>query len=212
MDSARFVKFCRDTKLIGSVGHMTSVDADLIFQKTKKAGNYGKRISYDDFRMVAIPELAKRIGCSVEEIIAAAVSSEGPTLNKTTTPNDVRFHDDLSTYTGVHSEGLNPSFSPSSSRITLEGLLDRSPADNRGVKLSTEARQSPSTAQKPKRPTFAGEANKSGGIFDRLTQQDSYTGVYKERFNHSEQVDFKGHTNTGSEQQFNDLSQILNRR
>jgi hypothetical protein len=46
----RFVKFCRDTKLIGSVGRLTSVDADLIFQKSKKAGNYAKRITYEDFR------------------------------------------------------------------------------------------------------------------------------------------------------------------
>jgi hypothetical protein len=63
--------------------------------------------------MVAIPELAKRVNCSVEEIFAIALRTEGrsigvatlltasgPSLNKTTTPNDVRFHDDVSTYTG----------------------------------------------------------------------------------------------------------------
>jgi hypothetical protein len=183
--------------------------------------------------MVAIPELAKRIGCSVEEIFAITLRTEGlvlhppnaqcshlpgPTLNKTTTPADVRFHDDVSTYTGaslppslslpltpspgVHADGHNPSFSPSSSRITLEGLLDRSPADNRGIKLSAEAAAAQGSSQKPKRssppcvcsesipppssvcarPVIAGEGNKAGGIYDRLSQQDSYTGSHRERF------------------------------
>mmetsp|Transcript_19373 Transcript_19373/g.20098 ORF Transcript_19373/g.20098 Transcript_19373/m.20098 type:complete len:569 (+) Transcript_19373:14-1720(+) len=216
MDSARFVKYCRDTKIIGSIGHLTSVDADLIFQKAKKAGNYGKRITYEDFRMVAIPELAKRIGCSVEEVITISLRSEGPTLNNATTPNEVRFHDDISTYTGVHSDGHNPSFTPTSSKISLEELLDRSPADNRGVKLSNEAAAAAnsSSAQKPKRPVIAGEANKSGGIYDRLSQQDSYTGVYRERFNQqgTSQPEFRGHTNTGTDQPIHDISKILNRR
>lgn len=106
--------------------------------------------------MIAIPELAKRIGCSVDEVITICVNSEGPTFNNTTTPNEVRFHDDISTYTGVHSDGHNPSFTPSSSKIALEDLLDRSPADNRGVKMSAEAAASASSssAQKPKRYTF----------------------------------------------------------
>jgi hypothetical protein len=30
--------------------------------------------------------------------------------------------------------------------------------------------------------TIAGSANKAGGIFDKLTSMDSYTGVYKARF------------------------------
>lgn len=217
MDSARFVKFCRDTKIIGSIGHLTSVDADLIFQKAKKAGNYGKKITYEDFRMIAIPELAKRMGCSVDEVISISVRSEGPTLNNATTPNEVRFHDDISTYTGVHSDGHNPSFTPTSSKISLEDLLDRSPADNRGIKLTGEAAaaaSNPSSAQKPKRPVIAGEGNKVGGIYDRLSQQDSYTGVYRERFNQqsSTQPEFRGHTNTGTDEQIHDISKILNRR
>lgn len=80
--------------------------------------------------------------------------------------------------------------------MTLEDLLDRSPADNRGIKLSADVAAAHNTpGQKPKRfrpsyftllkccrPVIAGEANKPGGIYDRLSQQDSYTGVYRERF------------------------------
>ena len=60
---SRFVKLCKDVGFIGAGNHMTTTDADLIFQKTKRAGNYGKRICYEDFRMVAIPEMAKRMRC-----------------------------------------------------------------------------------------------------------------------------------------------------
>ena len=64
------------------------------------------------------------------------------------------------------------------------------------------------------RPVIAGEANKTGGIFDRLTQQDSYTGAHRERFNQqgSSQTEFRGHTNTGSDQPVHDISKVLNRR
>lgn len=51
MDSARFVKLCRDTGIVDGK-RFTVTDADLIFQRSKKSGNYGKRISYEDFRYV----------------------------------------------------------------------------------------------------------------------------------------------------------------
>lgn len=142
--------------------------------------------------MISIPEIAKRLHSSVEDVINRAIRSggppclleyfyrtcirlsviSGPSLNNTTTPADVRFHDDLATYTGisqlfslhstsslslpsscphvifllpiallmsyqgVHSGGHNPSFSPSTPTIALENLLDRSPADSRGVKTT----------------------------------------------------------------------------
>lgn len=75
----------------------------------------------------------------------------------------------------------------------MESLLDRTEADNRGVKQTTPHQQggapassssgdrressSGSGARKKQSVVMAGEANKKGGIFDRLTNQDSYTGV-----------------------------------
>ena len=59
----RFVKLCKDVGFIGAGNHLTTTDADLVFQKTKRSGNYGKRICYEDFRMVAIPEMARRMKC-----------------------------------------------------------------------------------------------------------------------------------------------------
>ena len=78
----------------------------------------------------------------------------------------------------------------------MESLLDRSEADNRGVKKTQSQSQSRShggapgsssphthsgggSGQKAKQQSvvMAGEANKKGGIFDRLTNQSSYTGV-----------------------------------
>lgn len=57
--------------------------------------------------MIAVPELAKRMGCSVDEVITISLRSEGPTLNNATTPNEVRFHDDISTYTGKINNFIN---------------------------------------------------------------------------------------------------------
>ncbi|CAE7493345.1 unnamed protein product, partial [Symbiodinium microadriaticum] len=149
----------------------------LIFQKAKKSGNYGKRITYEDFRMVAIPEIAKKLSIGVEDVIAQALYCEGPSLTNPTVAQEVRFHDDVSTYTGVHHNGQTPSFSASSTTIALESLLDRSQADSRGVKLSDAAAAARAAAQRrPGEVTYAGEANKSGGIFDRLSNKESFTG------------------------------------
>lgn len=213
MDSFRFVKFCRDSQLLGGPGLLTTTDADLIFQKSKKSGNYGKRISYEDFRMVAIPEVAKKLRRTVEDVIFVALQSEGPTLNNPTLPSEVRFHDDVSTYTGVHHNGQTPSFSPSRTTVELENLLDRSPADARGVKLASPVNDKVNKS----RPsvTIAGEANKPGGIFDRLSSEKSFTGVYAERFKspHANKAQqFRGHTNTGTDEPVYDISQVVQRR
>ena len=72
MDSFRFVKLCRDCCLL-QTKRFTVTDAgtlcvcvcvamsllplkyillDLVFQKAKKSGNYGKKITYKEFRFV----------------------------------------------------------------------------------------------------------------------------------------------------------------
>ena len=76
MDSSKFVKFCKDSGIIddrtfkmsdaGNVSALFfgrrvlngSLCADLLFQRSKKAGNYGKKITYEEFRTVAFPAVA----------------------------------------------------------------------------------------------------------------------------------------------------------
>ena len=65
MDSSKFVKLCKDCGIIeeprfklsdagGKAGLNSNLnnyyDLDLLFQRSKKAGNYGKKIFYEDFR------------------------------------------------------------------------------------------------------------------------------------------------------------------
>ncbi len=51
--------------------------------------------------MIAIPEMAKKMQCRPEEVVGQLVQLKGPSLNNVTVAADVRFHDDISTYTGV---------------------------------------------------------------------------------------------------------------
>ena len=76
MDSARFVKMCRDSNLLGS-RKLSTTDADLIFQKSKKAGNYGKRINFEDFRMISIPLIANKLETTIEQVVSIIVQSSG---------------------------------------------------------------------------------------------------------------------------------------
>lgn len=72
------------------------------------------------------------------------------------------------------------------------------------------------------KPTMAGEANKPGGVYDRLASPDTFTGVYRRawltdgRINHFTETGlsripskFEGHTNTGSNETIHSLSHML---
>ncbi|CAM9648479.1 unnamed protein product [Phaeothamnion confervicola] len=74
--------------------------------------------------------------------------------------------------------------------------------------------------------TIAGSANRKGGVYDRLCNPDTYTGVYAERFNggamggringdtaaYSAGRGFNGNTNSGGNYIVRDISQIVTRR
>eukprot|EP00948_MAST-09A_sp_MAST-9A-sp1_P003046 g3046.t1 len=72
----------------------------------------------------------------------------------------------------------------------------------------------------PMNATLAGEGNKPGGIYDRLSSPASFTGVYKQRLHgdgrinsHTEltarQSKYKGNTNTGTNEIFHDIKGML---
>lgn len=133
MESARFVKFCRDTGLLGR--GFTVTDADLIFSKAK--GRNVKKITYEEFRVSAIPAIAAKKKMSVSQLLTMLREAEGPKLTATVAL-PTRFHDDRSLYTGVYAQG-GPTLVDEATHVTMENLLDRSPADIRGVKYDGSA-------------------------------------------------------------------------
>ena len=68
--------------------------------------------------------------------------------------------------------------------------------------------------------TVAGEANKPGGVYDRLSSKKTFTGVYKKRFEggggriNGDTVNgrtYNGDTNGGTDERVIDISQVLRR-
>jgi len=130
MDSAAFVKWNRDLKLLGK-GY-TTTDCDLIFQKSKAGGNYAKRITFTEFRQVAIPLISQAKRCSEQDILVRCQKTQGKVLRGTVAQYN-KFHDDRSTYTGVHQQGGPTGHD---NVISQEMLGNRSvQADIRGVPI-----------------------------------------------------------------------------
>ena len=75
-------------------------------------------------------------------------------------------------------------------------------------------------AYAPGNATIAGSANRPGGIYDRLSSPDTYTGVYRRRFEGDGRINahtdltassttFKGNTNTKTDETFHDVKGML---
>lgn len=96
MDGRTFAKFCRDAGITDR--RVTTVQADLAFNKFKPKGE--RLLGYAEFEM-ALRELAAKKRISPENIFRLAASHESPTRHATQAEY-TRFHDDPSTYTGVH--------------------------------------------------------------------------------------------------------------
>jgi len=131
MDNSHFAKFCKDTGLIDK--HCTATDVDIIFTKVKAKAE--RKIGFDKFDN-ALHEIAKKkfphlsAAEGYEQVATLIKSSKGPHAHGTKA-DQVKFHDDKSLYTGVHAKG-----GPSTvdNVVTLDNLLDRTPADIRGRK------------------------------------------------------------------------------
>jgi len=145
MDSRTFVKLLKDAKVVDK--KYTPTNVDLLYTKLRRKNEKGLTI---DLLHEALVEIAKAKKVPVDEIISLVTSagSEGPTF-KGTKPDDVRFHDDKSLYTGVHAHG-GPSTTDvvgdgcfghfesnlstqQGQTVKLENLLDRSAATIRGL-------------------------------------------------------------------------------
>lgn len=139
MDGRTFVKILKDSKLFDS--KFTQVDADLIFAGVKAKG--AKKITYGDFE-AAMEKVAAKKGDTVASLTAkiGKEGAEGPILYGTRT-DSVRFHDDKSTYTGVHKQGGPTTVDAGRVQFNdLSEICDRSSVDIRGVNKSVMGRKS----------------------------------------------------------------------
>jgi len=99
MEGKVFSKLCKDCKLYDK--KYTTTDADLIFAKVKSKTE--RRINFTEFQN-ALKEIATKKGTDAESVKATILSAGGPTFAGTKA-DAVKFHDDKSLYTGVHSSG-----------------------------------------------------------------------------------------------------------
>mmetsp|Transcript_59050 Transcript_59050/g.127745 ORF Transcript_59050/g.127745 Transcript_59050/m.127745 type:complete len:412 (-) Transcript_59050:68-1303(-) len=99
MDGKTFAKLCKDCELLDK--KCTPTDVDLIFAKVAPKGQ--RRIHIGQFE-AALELLANKKGKSVDEVRGIVTEHGGPELHGTQA-EAVRFHDDKSTYTGVHQHG-----------------------------------------------------------------------------------------------------------
>ncbi|CAM9696749.1 unnamed protein product, partial [Phaeothamnion confervicola] len=126
MNSAKFTKLAKDCGLVDR--RLTTTDLDLIFTRVKGKGL--KTIDFATFQQ-ACHHMASQKGMNYDGILEAIVAAGGPTVSGTIASN-VRFHDDRSTFTGVHQHG-GPTH-VDRHNVSMEYQLDRSGADVRGVK------------------------------------------------------------------------------
>ena len=97
IDCSKFHKFCKDCKLLDR--SFTKTDADIIFTKAKPMGE--RRLNFDKF-CYALTLIGEKKGLTNDQLVDRILASRGPKVNGTIA-DPVRFHDDLSKYTVIHS-------------------------------------------------------------------------------------------------------------
>ena len=101
MEGKSFAKLAKDCNLIDK--KLTAPDVDLIFTKVK-ATKMDRKIGFKEF-VEAIAHMADKKNVPKEELAYfIATSNHGPIL-KATKVEQVRLHDDKTTYTGVYANG-----------------------------------------------------------------------------------------------------------
>ena len=132
MDATRCVKLAKDCGLLDK--NLTKNDIDLTFQKAKEKGQ--RKITFKQF-LVCLNLWAARKNMPLAALVEFIVTKapETPRFNGATKAEYARWHDDESTYTGVYKRG-GPAVYTESAKVSLDNLLDRSPADIRGRKMS----------------------------------------------------------------------------
>jgi len=142
MEGKTFAKLCKDCKLLSKTCTMT--DVDLTFAKVKPKGqrvcDYKQfKQALEDLSVKRYPKTFRESGkeACYDKIVQAIIAGEGPTSTGTRADN-VRFHDDKTTYTGVYKQGGPTNVD---NTITLSSLADRTPSDARGRKMGAGDRK-----------------------------------------------------------------------
>jgi hypothetical protein len=127
MDNSHFSKMLKECKIIGK--SFTSTDADLLFSKVKAKD--ARKITFNDFKDRAIPEIAAKLKKTNEQI--QEMIANGAPKSSGTKAEAVRFHDDKSTYTGAAKQGGPTNVDRNAG--SLAGVVDRRQptVDNRGT-------------------------------------------------------------------------------
>merc|ERR1719188_2238666 len=99
MDGKSFLKICKDCSLIDK--KLPSSDVDLIFAKVVVKGK--RRISLEQFEE-ALKMIAAKRGVSERRIRNCIIVAPEPVITGTKA-DEVRFHDDKSTFTGSKAHG-----------------------------------------------------------------------------------------------------------
>jgi hypothetical protein len=101
IDGAKFLKFCQDAQLFDKKFRLQ--DVDVVFAKYKMSGL--RYITYDGFYS-ALLDIALRRDTDFETLLQQVSSTSSVRPNSARLiPKANRFHDDISTYTGVHRAG-----------------------------------------------------------------------------------------------------------
>eukprot|EP00217_Crustomastix_stigmatica_P002796 CAMPEP_0183819806 /NCGR_PEP_ID=MMETSP0803_2-20130417/64325_1 /TAXON_ID=195967 /ORGANISM="Crustomastix stigmata, Strain CCMP3273" /LENGTH=798 /DNA_ID=CAMNT_0026064695 /DNA_START=85 /DNA_END=2481 /DNA_ORIENTATION=- len=96
MDSAHFLKVCKECDLIDKKFPLQAVDA--VFAKAKEQSS--RTLAYGDF-LLALEAISEEKGTSYSAITSQVLNSDGP-ASSGTVADAVKFHDDKSLYTGMH--------------------------------------------------------------------------------------------------------------
>ena len=126
MEGRTFVKAFKDTKMIDN--HLTAIDLDIIFAKVKNKTE--KKITLPQFNE-AVRLAAEKKKISFDDLAAKLCAASGPKFEGTKA-DYVKFHDDKSTYTGVHTKG-GPSNIDKDKLPDLSKICNREEADVRGI-------------------------------------------------------------------------------
>eukprot|EP00760_Papus_ankaliazontas_P039509 PhM_4_TR9606/c0_g1_i1/m.35250 len=137
IDSARCVKLCKDCGIIPVRDTAKSHDVEIEFARCRRRGE--RKLNYETFRTVFIPNLASKLGCTVADIVRKCLTSRGPVLVGTVA-EPVKWHDDRRLYTGVYRNG-GPTVSDFNTK-DFKNVADRTKvSDVRGVQVPVRNRK-----------------------------------------------------------------------
>ena len=234
IDSFKFVKLLSDAKLIDS--RLNKQRADLIFYQSKAKGS--KKMTYDEFRLKAIPYIAMTKGLPDVKIFEKIAECDGPKIN-TSSATEALLNSHATGRDGTTGNGNEKSLSRfnnignNSMSQPVVGVhhknLSRSMGYNTSNNFNRMTNNNKHTHFSNTMPYAQNTqyVKSKQSIFERLNDPKTFTGVYAKRFeqsemkgrinddtiNYDEARQYSGWTNTKkTDQKVDDLSQILIRR